>query len=391
MKLVEIADLVKKSGLFVVLTILILYTVSEVWPMLSASIAPPRPETSPVVYRFPPISFNVSPQLSLNTQGGIDVSQANIFYRRNATEDWNNLPTKRVRVYEYRNVAFEDLDYSATAKSIANFIGYSDTDQISAGDFSDDYIWRKNNISFAINKKSKEMRQALPEGGFELYKNFFTVGNFIQPNIYNSKITELLNVSRRFNTQEISTSLYEPTFLRFDGNNLLESENTGAEIAYIKIFNTIDNLKIVNKNYEIPNSFVFLGGLREGLPEEFKNIGYTIFKISRIYTANPFEEELFELIPIPAVVNDILNNKNFVISNLTFSNAPFGTPLPQDISINSISLESFELAYYNFDENLRVENTYLQPIYIFRGNFDSDKGRGEITIYTRALNPKYYN
>jgi hypothetical protein len=391
MRLVEAAKMFKKLIVVFFGTFFIFFLATEGWPSIKKDFFPETVPPAPILYKFNPISFSVAKQFGTG-ENGIDTSNAKIVYRRNALQDWNSLKSKQSKLYTYDFNVFKDIDYRSTARGIADFLGYEDANLISDAELNNDYVWTKNNITFTINKNDQEMKQVLPNGEIAPFKNFFSSGEFLSTDYARQKAKEMMTASKKFTTEEINKAVYEGEFYKFEGSNLVESPNLSAEVAFIKPYLTLDNKKIVGKVYEIPQSLFFIGSLRPEIASTYKNYRYPTFKISKNRTTEAFNGENFDLTPIPTAVNNVINNKYFVIAGLYFSNAPLGADLPTNLKIENISLETVEVGIYDDLEKGIIKNQILQPIYIFKGFFDTPNGqRGRIILYTPAIDPKYYN
>lgn len=391
MRLVNAAKIIKK-GLYIFFGfILVFYFIFEVGPSLMKSFFPPAPVEKPILYKFSPIVFSTVKDYP-SGENGIDVSESNIIYRRNANLDWNSLPSKSVKLYTLNTDLPEDLDYLTTAKSVASFLGYGDSSLISTGISDNNYIWEvpEDNIQFTINKKNKKMEQRIK--GIVRLKNYLTAGEFVNAEFVNNKVTQFLINSRKFTSDEIKTVNYETTYWRFENENLIESPILGAELAKVKIYIFKDGKRIVGNNYEAPSNFMFISSLRPEIAESKKNYRYPRFILYKNELTTVFNGEEFDLEPLPNAIQRVVDNKDFVIRGITFNDLPLEAPKPKNFKIENISIESFEVAYFDDYEEGFGKNPLVQPIYLFRGNFDTNTGqRGKIILYTPAVNPKYYN
>lgn len=388
MSLVELSKIFKK-GVWVVLFILLLVLgFTEAWPQFQRSIE--QPAEKPILYKFNILTFSVAKQFSTGV-GGIDISESKITYRRNANQDWATLENKTSKIYEYNFNLFEDIDYRRTAEEVAAFLGYQNTDQVSDAELNNQFAWLKNEVTFSINRKDKEMRQQIPNGDVFRFKQFFNSGEFLNTEVPRQKSRELLQASKRFNNKEIDEMVFEGDFFRFEGNKLVEALPVNSEIAFIRAFPSLENKKIVGKSYNYPNNFFFVGSLRPEIATNYKNFRYPTFKITKNEYKEAFNGESFDLLPVQDAVNNIIEKK-YVISHLSLNGAGFGDPIPSNLKIDNISIEDFEIGFYDDYERGVAKNSLIQPIYIFKGNFDTTSGqRGRIIIYTYAVDPKYLN
>ena len=393
MKLYEVTKNIKQYAIFVVLVFLLLYIVFEFVPdFISQNITPPpTAEQAQTIIKINPLVFGPPQNLQIGA-GKIDFSNAVITYLGNPEQEYDNLTTKFFNVYELVTRKTTPLDYSQTAREVAFFLGYDTQDQISTGELTDEIAWSKYNMSFSINKKTQDMFQGVPGGNIQQYKNFYTAGEFANSNYVVEKVKDMLRASRRFGQGDLETNLYISDYYLFQGDFLVPTASGSSEIAYTKVYQTLDGLKVVGKNYEIPQTFFFVGSLRSQLQETYKNLQYPTFKISKNNYTNELEGTQFEVKPLTEAISEVSNFKNFVVANLKIDNTPFGSPTPQNLQMRSMTLDTFELAYYDDFEGKVVNNLSIQPIYVLRGSFETIDGlRGRITIYTRAIQSKYYN
>jgi hypothetical protein len=399
MKLYELQKFIKSYGPFFLVVILGLYVGFELGPQFVrenfntvTTTTPPQEIIS--VKKINPLIF--TPQNIYQTGSGkIDVSNTRVTYLGNLEEEFRNLSEKNFPVFELVLKRNTPLDYSQTASEIAFNLGYEESNQISKGDLTDDFLWSKNNLTFNINKKTQDMYQIIPNGNLAAFKSFYTAGEFKSNSTTQDLARSMLQFSRKFNSQELSNVFYISDYFRFQGDSLVSTNMEGSEIAYTRVYQNLYGLKVVNKNYDISNSFFFIGSMRPQLVENFKNIQYPTFKISKNEYVNRMREDIFSIKPAQEAFNEISIYKNFIIAGIRIDNLPpFLTPapFPGNLNIKSITLENFELAYYDdFDGNI-LNNTSIQPIYVFKGNFELENGgRGKIILYTRALENKFYN
>lgn len=391
MRLVHAAKVIKKTIYIFFGFILTAYTAMEVGPALYNDLFPPAQVERPILYKFSPLVFSAVKDYP-SGENGIDVSETKIIYRRNATNDWNSLPSKTSKIYQLNDSVPEDLDYLSTAKSVALFLGYGDSNLTSTGISDDNYIWEvpEDNIKFIINKRNKRMEQRI--SSIAKLKNYLTAGEFVNSDFVTNKVKQFLVSSRKFTQEELNSATFESTFLRFENENLIESPVLGSELAFVKIYTYLDSKKIVGNNYEVPSNFMYVGSLRPEIAESKKNYRYPRFNLYKNELVPAFNGEEFDLHPLPNVIQSVINNKDFVIRGLTFNDLPHDAPKPKNFKIENISIESFEVAFFDDYEIGFGKNTLIQPIYLLRGNFDTSTGqRGKIILYTPAVSPKYYN
>lgn len=391
MRLVHAAKVIKRTMYIFFGFILVFYTATEVGPSLYRDIFPAPPEERPVLYKFSPIVFSTVSDYP-SGENGIDLSNTKIIYRRNAQLDWTSLPQKTIKLYAINQNLPEDIDYLQTAKGVALFLGYSDLNLVSTGVSDDKYIWGvpEDEILFVINKKNKKMEQKI--NSISKLKNYLTSGEFVNTEFVTNNVKQFMVNSKKFNQQEIQNTQFESTFLRFEGESLVETPILSSEIAYVKAYNPLNGKKIVGNNYETPSNFMYVSSLRPEIAASKKNYRFPRFSIYKNEYVEVFNGELFDLDPLPNVIDRVINSKDFVIRGITFNDFPHNGNRPKIFKIENISIESFEIAYFDDFQDGFGKNSIVQPIYLFKGNFDTSTGqRGKIILYAPAISPKYYN
>jgi len=391
MRLINAAKIIKKTIYIFFSGILLFYTFSEIVPSLYREIFPPEPVENPIKFKFNPIVFSAVKEYPIG-ENGIDISNSKIIYRRSAEADWEKLAKKKTKIYTYKKNLPEDIDYLITAKGVAFNLGYTDLNLISTGESDNKYIWEvpQDKIQLIINSKNKKMEQKI--GSLATLKSYLTSGEFVNSEFPTNFAKKLLTDSKNYTTEEIQKSQMESTFLRFEGNNLIESQILGAELAFVKIYLPLNGNKIVGNNYEIPSNYVYVGSLRPEIAQSKKNYRFPRFNLYKNEITEAFEGEEFDLTPLNDAVNRVINNKDFVVRGIVFNDSPHGTTVNKYTKIENISIESFEVAYFDDYQDGFGKNNLIQPIYIFKGNFDTSAGqRGKIILYTPAVDPKYYN
>ena len=237
------------------------------------------------------------------------------------------------------------------------------------------------------------MAQAPVNSDLSVLKGYISAGNFITTNTPQNYISEFLRATGRFTNKELEELIYEPKFLKYESDKLTDNNNTiSAELAYVKAYRSLESKKVVSKKYEFPHNFFYVASLNPGVEKDFKNYRFPLFRLNKVEYKKGFDGELFELQPLPNVVNQkLVNEKNFVISDVKINNSNFGYQPTKNSKVRIISIEEFEVGYYDSYDLTAVNNT-VQPIYIFKGSLEMENGeRGKITIYTPAIDPKYYS
>lgn len=390
MKLHEVADFIKQVINVLIVVVFVIASIIYVRPIFEqifSQLSGPKEVEVAIKYTLP--QFIITRNEDLN----YDLTNSRILYIGNLEAQWTNYQKKTLPVYEYNFSTAEDIEYGTTARRIAAGLGYDNQNIIDSGDISGKFIWKRGNVIFEINKLNKRMAQAPANSDLSTLKEYINAGNFITSVTPQTFVEEFLRLSGRFTSQEIDTMVYEPKFLKYESNQLTDNNNTiGAELAYLKAYRSLEGVKVVSKKYEFPHNFFYVASLNPGVERDFKNYRFPLFRLNKVEYKKAYEGELFDVEPLPSVVNrKVISDKNFVIADIKINNTPFGYQPPKDSKIRIISIEEFELGYYDNYDTVALNNT-VQPIYIFKGSLEMENGeRGKITLYTPAIDPKYYS
>lgn len=386
MKLYEVSNFIRKViNVFLVFMGLISAYI-YIKPLTEQVYETVKPQTPPEIpYKVDKINFTADSNLNFN------IKDAKINYLGNPETQWAALVQKKALIFQYNFSTIEDIDYTPRAKQIALSLGYDDLSQRDNAELSNKYVWTKNGIIFEIDKINKRFLQIPQQPNFSSFKQYLSSGNFVSAESPRPYILRFLSSTGRFTDKELNEVSFEPQFLRFEGNKLIDSNNLSSEISYVKVYRKISGAKVVGKNYDFPPIYFYVSSLRPEIENAFGNYRFLHFKASKMDYKSSFSNYNFDLLPLPNVVSD-LKNGNFIISDVKFSGGYFGeNPNPKDYIIRSITFDRYELGYYdNFDET--IKNEYIQPIYIFKGVAEFNTGeRGTIIVYTPAIDPRYFN
>ena len=175
---------------------------------------------------------------------------------------------------------------------------------------------------------------------------------------------------------------------KYQGNKLVETQDEkDTQIYRIDFFRNIENYKILGPDAKVGLLKVYFGQeqTQENTYGEIKRTPVTFPIINAYYNEiDPESTATYPLIPISQAWESIKQGKG-IISNVTPKGAnPFveyETTTVQNILINDIYL-----AYYETPK----EQKYLQPIYVFEGNYKTQGTQGgDITIYFPAVAGQY--
>jgi len=384
MKLYEVSNFVRKVINIIIGVVLLISLYLYLQPAAIRLFEQVKPEPEEVIpYKFSKINFTLDSNMSYN------LSQAKINYLGNPDNQWQNEIKKKLKVYKYNFSSIEDIDYTPRAKQIALSLGYDDLNQTDNAELSNKYRWLKNGLIFEIDKVTKRMVQLPTQPNFASFKQYLSAGNFITPASPKPFVSNFLATTGRFSENELKNIEMESQFLRFESNNLVESNNIAAELSYVKVFRKVSDLKVVSKRYEFPQIYFYVSSLRPEIENSFKNYRFMHFKINKLDYTEGFTGYEFDLTPLPVVVNEIKQGK-FIVSDIKFSGESFGaTPNPENVNIQNITFDSYEIGYYdNYEDTLT--NEFVQPVYVFKGTVELSSGaRGRIVGYAPAIDQKY--
>ena len=165
-------------------------------------------------------------------------------------------------------------------------------------------------------------------------------------------------------------------------NRLLEvTIPSEAQIARVDIFRDISGVPIVGPDPKKSQLHLYIGQPSNGnkslrvprLEANVKSIDLT--DLSSTYP----------LIPIETAWSEVVNG-NGVITNVTpREQSPFEEYNP--IIIEKALINDVYVAYYESE----AEQTYMQPIYVFEGNYTSAGRSGDITVYYPAISGEWVN
>jgi len=161
MKLYEMANFIKKIVNYFIVIIIIISAYIYVQPIVSGLFTSVSPEKPPEIpYKTNRINFTQDTNLNFS------ISKSKIVYLGNPENQWKNLETKTLRIYEYNFSSIEDIDFTPKAKQVALQLGYDDLNQRDNAELSNKYVWTKNGLLFEINKVNKRMVQIPQQGSF---------------------------------------------------------------------------------------------------------------------------------------------------------------------------------------------------------------------------------
>lgn len=377
MNLTKTADIARKA-ISVSVGLLVSYWAFVIFmPILSEfylTLIPPKTPPNPIYGLLDPLEFigqpisNTSVKYELNTKNG-----------RLPT----NLP-KVVTVYRYARPKFS---YSAgkDAQNDAGTLGFSDNNLITNLK-SDTYEWKDTRYDSGLEIKinSGELKKDTTLSGKAQYYLRKGLNEFDAVEIAKDLFLQL----NRFDDNLYAQGKQRVTLGKFLGVRIVRADSSPeARIARVDFFRSINKTPILGPN---PKE-----GLLYAIVSPTKSLkDQTFLQIPQILQ-NPIVEAhtrkietqsnaSYPLISINSAWEAVLSG-DAIISNV----APRGKNPFEEYArtrVDTILVNDIYIAYY---DNKKAQN-YLQPIYVFEGNYTNTAGeRGDITLYLPAVQSKY--
>lgn len=371
MRLIEVSNYTKKIINISIALIVLYYASIFVFIPVGISIRnrlfPPEDLPNPIYGQLDQLQFVRKPILGNNPT-----------YTLNTTT--GQLPGKlpaNARVYKINPVPFS-YDAGRKAQRYAEALGFTDEDRIS--DLrSDTYKWR--------NRESQGLLE------IPLNKNKIILNTFLtnRSTIFNQTglsegdaINTAKNLAR--NLDMFNDSLYvngeQTVYLgKFQSIQVIRATGTNdATLARVDFFRKINNIPVFGPD---PKKGLISITLRKPQQtQQFYNYPIVEAYYNEINLAD--NKGTYPMIPVSAAWQQVAQG-NGVITNITSKTSnPFEEYKP--IRVDKILVNEVYLAYYEQPEN----GTYIQPIYVFDGNYTSAGGdSGTVSIYFPAISSEY--
>lgn len=333
------------------------------------------PDSNPPTYAYgqklPPLEFIKkdivgSPNYQLNTTTG---------------KLPTNLPT-RAKVFQIKSSSFTYAS-GQSAQTDATLLGFTESDLITDLKGST-YKWRNlqtgGTLSIDINSRKLTMDTILGDK-----KDFIDVGFYTNETAVETAST-LLDSLGRFDTsyEEGSNVIYKGKYL---GTKVVQTEDIANAAFYrIDFFRQISDGKSF---YPIKGPDPKVGLLHLYVSRDINEKGsyqqqYTpiTFPVMNLYynDINKTSDATYPLADINLVWDAVKSGKGIIANVSPKGQNPFSEYSP--VSVDTILVNNIYLAYYEMPENQK----YLQPVYVFEGNYKSAGTQGgDITIYFPAI------
>lgn len=373
MNLTETARIFKKAVVFVVAFIVIYYiSILFVFPLARGIIKALIPEKDPanpmygildpLVFIEKPITGN--PTYELNTP--------------NATLP--KLPNK-MTVYKFKPIQFS---YTAgqQARQDATSFGFSDSD-LTTDLKGEVYKWRslltEGILEIDINTRKLIMNTVLI--GKE---SFFPTVNLDRTTVIKNSIDLLLSIGR-FNDVLYPSGYQNVKLGKFYGSKIVETTDPlEAQIARVDFFRSIGDYKILGADPNKGLLQVYVGSVPTKRDKE--QITPAAYPKAEIYywEVETQSEATYPIISISQAWEVVKGGGGIISGIVSKDKSSFEAYTTE--GVDEILINNIYLAYYETAEHMN----YLQPIYVFEGNYKK-KGTagGSITIYFPAVAGEY--
>jgi len=306
---------------------------------------------------------NSDPQYILNTKNG-----------RLPTDFPNKMPVFRLRqpLFSY--------EAGKNAQRTGAILGYYD-DSFKNQTTDPVYTWVDSifNGQLDINVKTKEIRLDLPLFG---KTDFYVTGKLTQETAVD-QARNMLITANRFSDMYYtgSSKVYLGKYVGGEIHAINFDYET--QIARVDFFRRFKSFPIYG-----PDPYKGLLHVWVGIPKDTK-YKQLIFPKVEAYQWELVDKEkdqnaTYPIIPVSMAWQEVSQNKGVVAGIMGRDGNPFEPYVP--IRVDKILINSIYLAYYDTPKLQK----YLQPIYVFEGNYTTvGGGAGQITAYYPAISGDY--
>jgi len=329
------------------------------------ALIPNRNPPTPIYGVLPKLEFvaknivNTSPIYKLDTKNG-------------------KLPThipEKMTVYRFKP---ENFSYQAgkNAKTAANFLGFTDLNLIT--DLKGNvYKWQnpvsRGLLEIAIDSRNLTLATPLLTASSKFPKGHLTE---ISVKTASNKLFNAISGLDKSSYQEGTQKIY---YGKFSNENIVSTETAyDSQLARIDYFRSIGEYPIVTQE--------FTKGMLHAVvnPE-------TIEKYYKYPMVDAYLKEIetqsnasYPIITVEDAWSYVNQNKGVVVDVTPKGASMFATH--KTTNVDKIFIKNIYLAYYETPD----EKKYLQPIYVFEGNYTSQGSNGgSIVIYYPAITGKY--
>ncbi|MBN1162211.1 hypothetical protein JXA34_00530 [Patescibacteria group bacterium] len=341
--------------------IVILLVIPTGKKMIAVLFPPKNPPTvtygllDPLTFEPKPINSK-TPRYSLNTTDG-------------------KLPTglpNRMYVYKIKDHPFS-FQSGKDAQKDAAFLGFNDSD-LASNLKEDIYKWKKlstgSTLEIDIRTKELSLFTDIPRN-----ENAYPKG-ILDHNIAEKAVVNLFKAIWRYNDSLYPSSYVKIKFGTIYNGRLVQAKSTrDRQIAMTDIYRLINNYPIVGPDPSVG----LLHAIVRNPTKDSTPLNYPIIE-AHYWEIDTESNATYPILTVQEAWKALQENKAVITHVREKDYNPFEEYTPLNVDI--ILINNIYLAYYETND----KQQYLQPIYLFEGNFQT-KGTegGEITLYYPAI------
>lgn len=374
MNLVETAELTKKILKGIAATLVLYFIFLGIKAPIKASwvaLFPPKNQPTVAFGLVDPLQLTQVPIVGNNPEYVLNTADGSL------PEDLETV----MKIYKYKPVRYS-YSAGANAQRDASILGYTDNMRVS--ELSEltlkwEDVFYGGKLAIDLNKNTLELVTPLASKG-----SLFPAGKLNKVLVI-EVAQELFTRMDRFTDplyKKASLKDIKVYFGKFTARGAIEANSIlEAQIARVDIFRSVEDYPILGPNPTHALLQVFLR-----TPEADGRNRQLNFPLVKAYhwEIDTTQQATYPLLPIAQAWEQISTNGG-VISNVTpKGQSPFlGVPITR---VDKILVNNIYLAYFDNKE----PQTFLQPIYVFEGNYTAATGgSGNITLYYPAVSGEY--
>jgi hypothetical protein len=306
---------------------------------------------------------NSDPQYILNTKNG-----------RLPTDFPNKMPVFRLRqpLFSY--------EAGKNAQRTGAILGYYD-DSFKTQTTDPIYTWVDTDFNgrLDVNVKTKEIKLDLPLFG---KTDFYVTGKLTQESAVDQARNMLITANRFSDLYYTGTTkVYLGKYVGGEIHAVNFEHET--QLARVDFFRRFINFPIYG-----PDPYKGLLHVWVGLPKDTRYKQLLFPKVEayqwELVDKEQDQNATYPIIPISLAWQEVAQHKGVIAGIMARDGNPFEPYVP--IRVDKILINSIYIAYYDTPKLQR----YLQPIYVFEGNYTTvGGGAGQLTVYYPAISGDY--
>ena len=356
---------IKGFGVFVILYYFMILLVIPVTKKGLNAIIPEKDPPNPIFGQLDALEFIEKPILSQEVSYTLNTKDARL----------PAIPAK-FTVYQYNRPTFS-YEAGKNAQKHAALLGFTDADLMT--DLKGNVYKWKSVVSGGLLEINKDTKALTLDTSLEGRSALFPAGKLTEDSAINSAKTMLTSLNR-FNDMLYQNGTQQVQFGKFTGSKIVGTTVVKeVQIARVDFFRTVNKVPILGPDPKVGNLHVWVKAL-EGQTSLYD---YPRMEAHEWEVEGP-SNATYPLVPITQVWNEIVKGKGIIVNVTPRDASPFDEFVP--VRVDRVFVNNIYIAYY---DNHKVQR-YLQPIYVFDGNYTSSVGgAGSITLYYPAVDGQY--